>query len=98
MGAFMRALTSAIAVSAFAAIVGISSASAADLAARPYTKAPVIVEPGYNWSGFYIGGNVGYSWGPERTDGTLAGSQNVSVFRTAGPALVSSVTPDLATR
>jgi outer membrane immunogenic protein len=88
----MRALTSAIAISALAAIVGISSASAADLAARPYTKAPIIVDPGYNWSGFYIGGNVGYSWGRERTDGTLNGTQNVSVFRTAGPTLVSSVT------
>lgn len=35
-------------------------ASAADLAARPYTKAPPpIVEPMYNWSGFYIGLNAG---------------------------------------
>jgi outer membrane immunogenic protein len=38
-----------------------SAASAADLAAWPYTKAPVMVEPIYNWTGFYIGGNVGYS-------------------------------------
>ena len=83
---------------AFAAIAGISSASAADLAARPYTKAPIIVEPGYDWSGFYIGGNVGYSWGRERTDGTLTGTQNVSVFRTAGPNLISSVTTPLATQ
>ena len=94
----MRALTSAVAVSAFAAIAGISSASAADLAARPYTKAPIMVDPGYNWSGFYIGGNVGYSWGRERTDGSLTGSQNVSVFRSAGPNLVSSVTTPLATQ
>jgi outer membrane immunogenic protein len=35
-------------------------ASAADLAARPYTKAPAIVAPIYNWAGFYIGGNGGY--------------------------------------
>jgi outer membrane immunogenic protein len=35
-------------------------ASAADLAARPYTKAPPIVTaPFYNWSGFYIGINGG---------------------------------------
>src|SRR5258708_6792133 len=98
MGAFMRALTSATAVSAFAEIVGISSASAGDLSARPYAKAPIIVDPGYNWSGFYIGGNVGYSWGRERTDGTLTGTQNVSVFRTGGPTLVSSVTTPLATQ
>jgi len=34
-------------------------ASAADLAARPYTKAPVAVAAVYNWSGFYIGLNGG---------------------------------------
>jgi outer membrane immunogenic protein len=38
--------------------LGISgSANAADLAARPYTKAPVAAV--YDWTGFYIGGNGG---------------------------------------
>src|ERR1700750_2243726 len=38
-------------------------ASAADLAARPYTKAPPpMVAPVYNWGGFYIGANAGYGW------------------------------------
>ena len=37
-------------------------ATAADLAARPYTKAPPpIVAPIYDWTGFYIGANGG--WG-----------------------------------
>ena len=37
-------------------------ATAADLAARPYTKAPPpVVAPIYDWTGFYIGGNGG--WG-----------------------------------
>ena len=37
-------------------------ASAADLAARPYTKAPPpMVAAAYDWSGFYIGANGG--WG-----------------------------------
>lgn len=35
------------------------AASAADLAARPYTKAPVAVASFYNWSGFYLGANAG---------------------------------------
>src|ERR1700748_813447 len=34
-------------------------ASAADLAARPYTKAPPMVAAVYDWSGFYIGINGG---------------------------------------
>ena len=43
--------------------LGLSSASAADLAARPYTKAPPIAIPMmYDWSGFYIGANGGYGW------------------------------------
>ena len=36
-------------------------ASAADLAARPYTKAPAMIAAVYDWSGFYIGANGG--WG-----------------------------------
>ena len=40
-------------------------ASAADLAARPYTKAPPpMVAPIYDWTGFYIGANGG--WGQSR--------------------------------
>jgi outer membrane immunogenic protein len=50
------------------AIVGMSlacvagcagTASAADLAAKVYTKAPPVVAPIYNWAGFYIGLNGG---------------------------------------
>lgn len=57
----------------FLGIAGIASlfatgALAADLAPRPYTKAPVIVDPGYDWTGFYAGLNLGYSWG--RSSGT----------------------------
>jgi outer membrane immunogenic protein len=37
-------------------------ASAADLPAKAYTKAPALVAA-YSWTGFYIGGNVGYAWG-----------------------------------
>ena len=40
-------------------------ASAADMAPR-YTKAPPPAPIAiYNWTGFYIGGNVGYGWGQE---------------------------------
>ena len=39
-------------------------ASAADLAARPYAKAPAMIAAVYDWSGFYIGANGG--WGSSR--------------------------------
>ncbi|WP_426608569.1 outer membrane protein [Bradyrhizobium sp. McL0616] len=39
-----------------------ASASAADLAARPYTKAPVAVASVYNWTGFYLGIVGGGAW------------------------------------
>jgi len=39
------------------------AASAADLAARPYAKAPPpVMAPIYNWTGFYIGLNGGGGW------------------------------------
>ncbi|HZR71768.1 MAG TPA: porin family protein, partial [Bradyrhizobium sp.] len=47
-----------LALTAAAAFTG--SALAADLPARaPYTKAPVMPEPVYNWTGFYIFGGAG---------------------------------------
>jgi outer membrane immunogenic protein len=50
-----------LALTAVAALTG--SASAADLGARPYTKAPAPVAPAYNWTGFYIfGGGGGGLW------------------------------------
>ncbi len=40
----------------------VSPAGAADLS-TPITKAPIVaVAPVYSWTGFYIGGNGGYSW------------------------------------
>jgi outer membrane immunogenic protein len=55
----MRTLALVISVIAISAV----SASAADLAPRPYTKAPPMVDPVYNWNGFYIGVNGGGGWG-----------------------------------
>ncbi|MDB5580871.1 MAG: putative outer-rane protein precursor [Bradyrhizobium sp.] len=44
----------------------VSVASAADLAARPYTKAPPMIAAVYDWTGFYVGVNGG--WGSSRND------------------------------
>src|ERR1700694_4087783 len=53
-----------LATVAFAAFGIATQASAADLAARPYTKAPPMIAAIYDWSGFYIGANGG--WGSSR--------------------------------
>ena len=44
------------------ALGAFAPASAADLAARPYTKAPVAVASVYNWTGFYLGIVGGGAW------------------------------------
>jgi outer membrane immunogenic protein len=56
-----RNLLAAVAIGTLLA----APAFAADLAVpHIYTKAPpVAVDPGYNWSGFYAGLNIGYGWG-----------------------------------
>lgn len=61
-----RLLLGAVALVAFAA-----PAFAADMGARPYTKAPAYTAPQvvYNWTGFYVGGHVG---------GAFAGNNSLS--------------------
>ncbi|MBR0778215.1 porin family protein [Bradyrhizobium diazoefficiens] len=48
-------------------------ASAADLAARPYTKAPVAVASVYNWTGFYLGAVGGGAWENTSADPKMQG-------------------------
>jgi outer membrane immunogenic protein len=48
--------------------LGSASAFAADLDAHTYGKAPAMATAASNWSGLYIGGNVGYGWGNGSTD------------------------------
>jgi outer membrane immunogenic protein len=79
----MKRLSVAVAL----AIVGVTGAEAADLAARPYVKAPPIAAV-YDWTGFYVGGNVGYGWG-ENTDPRLSlvnpgNVGNITTFLTTG--------------
>jgi outer membrane immunogenic protein len=50
-----------------------TAASAADLAARPYTKAPPL-SPAINWSGFYIGAMGGYAFDSENGGGFGGGT------------------------
>lgn len=55
------------------------AASAADLPVKaPVYKAPVVA-PAYNWTGFYVGANIGYSWGRQDVlvDDFLLGTPHV---------------------
>ena len=64
------------------ATVSATSAMAADLPMKQpvYTKAPVYVEPIYDWTGFYVGGNLGYSWGRSSDTSTITNGAGTIVF------------------
>jgi outer membrane immunogenic protein len=69
---------------ALLAVIGfVGAAAAADLPQPMYTKAPPAPPPLYNWSGFYLGVNVGGSWG----------RQNVT-YSEAIATVTNSVHPD----
>jgi outer membrane immunogenic protein len=72
--------TSALKILAAAAFVGVTatSAFAADMAVK---ARPMPVVEVWNWTGFYIGGNAGYSWGRTNTD--------VTYYNTATGAIIA---------
>ena len=70
-----------IAALAATTALGVSAASAADLAARPYTKAPAYIDSIYNWSGFYVGGHIGGA----STNEQWVNSANTTIFGDLAP-------------
>ena len=85
-----------------------TAASAADIPARPYTKAPPpLVSPADNWSGVYIGAMGGYGWVDEASGGfgggtvgynwQMPGSQFVFGIEVdaAGASIKDSLTEDI---
>jgi outer membrane immunogenic protein len=58
--------------------IGAAPALAADLAARPYTKAPPMPAPVMTWTGFYLGVQGGGGWG--RSNETFFGAPNTAAF------------------
>jgi len=62
-----------------------TGALAADLPVKApvYTKAPVYVEPVFDWTGFYVGGNVGYSWGRSSDTSTLTNAAGTVLLTTS---------------
>ncbi|HWV44033.1 outer membrane protein [Pseudorhodoplanes sp.] len=98
----MRNITIAAVAAAGIALGAVQSASAADIARPVYKAAPVVTA--YNWSGFYIGGNVGYGWGRGdfdnlagyswNQDGVFAGGQIGWNWQGAGSPWVWGVEVD----
>ena len=71
--------------------LGPVAASAADLA---YKARPAAVDPGYNWSGFYIGVNGGYAWN-NSSDVAVSGSPLITISQPgAVPFAVGGLRPE----
>jgi len=72
-----------IAVFGIVALAALQSASAADIE-QPYVKAPAPV-PVFNWTGFYIGANIGGASSTQNFNGTQATTSGSTAFSgTAG--------------
>jgi outer membrane immunogenic protein len=68
-----------------------TGARAADLPARTYTKAPVYFEPVYNWTGLYVGGNLGYSWGKSSDTSTLTNGAGTVLLTSASSSNLDGI-------
>lgn len=66
-----------------ATAIGIVSASAADL---PVKAPPPPIVPMYNWTGCYVGGQVGYGWGTDSDSETVTATGVPSPFSPATDA------------
>ncbi|HUI95830.1 MAG TPA: outer membrane protein [Xanthobacteraceae bacterium] len=80
--------TKIIIAALLATVATLGSASAADLSRPMYTKAPP-PPPLYNWTGFYVGVNVGGSWGHQ--DVTGSGSNILGSFITTNSTHIDGV-------
>jgi outer membrane immunogenic protein len=66
----MRTLLAAAAAAILSGLLSSGPASAADIAPQ-ITKAPPAIAPAWSWTGFYIGGNIGYGFTTDRTVTTV---------------------------
>jgi outer membrane immunogenic protein len=74
-----------------------TAASAADMQARPYSKAPpAAVVAVYNWSGFYIGAMGGYGWGTNAGSGGFGGGTVGYNWQFPGSQFVFGIEVDAA--
>ena len=80
-----------------AALSVATAASAADMQARPYSKAPpAAVVAAYNWSGFYIGAMGGYGWDSGNSSGGFGGGTIGYNWQFPGSQFVFGIEVDAA--
>jgi outer membrane immunogenic protein len=80
----MKKLATAIAAVALIGTSAFAAAPKKKIIPPPPPPAPV-----YSWTGFYVGGNVGYSWGNARAD--IAGeATNVSLPNSGGGGVTNA--------
>ncbi len=78
--------------------IGSTAALAADLGARTYTKAPAVVDQVYNWTGFYVGGDIGaasqahnFTSNFSQSDSDPASANNVQNNSFSGTSLIGGI-------
>jgi outer membrane immunogenic protein len=79
------------------AILAVSSAApaaAADLSARVVTKAPATDTAGYNWGGWYAGGNLGGSWSRGNVSDVFVSGATPIANQQAAAAATPHLSPD----
>jgi outer membrane immunogenic protein len=77
-----------IAAASVLTLAMLQSANAADLGVPPMpTKAAIAPPAEFNWTGFYIGGNVGGGWGHQ--SGTITGTSLIGVETATGSSTSS---------
>jgi outer membrane immunogenic protein len=81
-----------IMLGAAVAMLGIAPALAADMAPR-YSKAPMMAPAAvFSWTGFYVGGNVGYGWYDRDSTVIAPDAASVAFF---GPSLAAGALPSV---
>ncbi|HYW64705.1 MAG TPA: outer membrane protein [Bradyrhizobium sp.] len=74
--------------------IGSTAALAADIgAAAPYAKAPAMMAPVASWTGWYIGGNVGYGF-MKSSDSITGANAAGAAFAVPGGVIATSIPLD----
>jgi outer membrane immunogenic protein len=80
----MKKLILALSILATSAV----SASAAGTAQAAVAPPPVAL---YSWTGFYVGGNIGYNWGRSSDNSTLTNTAGTVLFASSGTSNLDGV-------